>query len=233
MIDVPLVEPERLPAEFERYVSAQVRAQRFVVPVHPLPPGTVTDPLIVPADHLSRLAVVAARHASGLPRPQRTNELVWSQGGSELVVGIGAVNVQTGGGVIAVTIPVRCDQAGQTEVHVSFAVGTPDQPAGLYAATQRRPQGPAVVLDSWGEALVAYAWHVVLGLVSGLAGAAGRDAQGNRLIAAQLQASSDGISILPMARHRFAGTVPVRRVVTPIFRPPVVGPGPVIGPART
>jgi hypothetical protein len=226
MIGDRLAEPERLPADFERYVNAQVRAERFVVPVGPISPGTVIDPLVVPVDDLNRLAVVAARHSSGLSRPQRTNEVVWSQGGSELVVGIGAVSVQTGNGVIAVTIPVRCDQSGRTQVNVSFAVGTPDQPAGLYAATQRRPQGPAVVIDSWGEALVAYGWQVVLGLVGGLAGAAGRDAQGNRLIAAQLQASADGLSILPMARHRFAGTVPVR-LVTPIFRPVV---GRVVGP---
>jgi hypothetical protein len=229
MIDDHLTEPERLPVEFERYVNAQVKAERFVVAADPVLPGAVIDPLVVPVDDLDRLAIAAARHSSGLSRPQRTNEAVWSQGGSELVVGIGSVSIQTGDGVIVVTIPVRCDQSGQTQVTVSFAVGTPDQPTGLYAATQRRPQGPAVVIDSWGEALVAYAWQVVLGLVGGLAGAAGRDAQGNRLIAAQLQASADGLSILPMARHRFAGTVPVR-LVAPIFRPVV---GRVVGPTRS
>jgi len=218
VIGEELVEPARSLPEFERYIALQVREQRFVLPVHPLPPGTVTKPLVVPVADVSRLAVTAARHASGLPRPQRTNEVVWSAGGSELVVGIGSVNVQTAGGVIALTIPVRCDQSGPTEVHVSFAVGSADQPAGLYAATQRRPQGSAVVLDSWGESLVAYAWQVVVGLVDGLAGAAGRDAQGSRLIAAQLQASTDGLSILPMARHRFAGREPVRRIVRPAVR---------------
>lgn len=198
---------EFVPPAFERYVAAQRRIAPVVRPVRPLPPGTVVDPVVVPVADIGALAVVAARHSSGLPRAGRTNEAVWSKGDSELAVGIGAVDVQTADGAIAVTIPVRCDQSGQTQVHVSFAVGDANNPAGLYAATQRRPQGPGVVVDSWGEELVAYAWQVVLQLASGLAGAAGRDAQGNRLVVAQLQASPDGLNVLPMARQRFAGTI--------------------------
>jgi hypothetical protein len=200
-----MIDDDHVPAAFERYVAAELRAERFVPATKPLPPGGVTDPLRVPVDVVKRLAVVAARHTSGLSRAGRTNTAVWTSGDSELLVGIGAVDVQTLDGVIVVTIPVRCDQSGPAEVHVTFAVGSPNQPAGLYAATQRRPQGPEVVIESWGEALVAYAWSVVLQLVNGLAGAAGRDAQGSRLIAAQLQATANGLSIIPMARHRFAG----------------------------
>jgi hypothetical protein len=198
---------EHVPVEFERYVAAQRRTGAFVGPIVAMRPGDLIDPIRVPVADANRLAIVAARHSSGLPRAGRTNEAVWQSGDSELVVGIGAVQVQTADGVIAVTIPVRCDQTGPAEVHVSFAVGNADQPTGLYAATQRRPQGPDVVTDSWGEALVAYAWQVVLQLANGLAGATGRDAQGNRLVAAQLQATPDGLDIQPMARHRFAGTI--------------------------
>ena len=195
---------DHVPVEFERYVAAR---RPIIRPIAVLPPGRVVDPIVVPIADVGKLAVVAARHSSGLPRAGRTNEAVWSKGESELVVGIGAVDVQTADGVIVVTIPVRCDQTGQTQVHVSVAVGSADRPAGLYAATQRRPQGPAAVVDTWGEALVAYAWQVVLKLANGLAGAAGRDAQGNRLVPAQLQASADGLNVLPMARHRFSGTI--------------------------
>jgi hypothetical protein len=200
---------EHVPVEFERYVAARRRVG--AIPVFPvgriIRPGELIDPIVVPVADVNRLAIVAARHSSGLPRAGRTNEAVWQSGDNELVVGIGAVQVQTTDGVIAVTIPVRCDQTGQTDVHVSFAVGSAEQPTGLYAATQRRPQGPDVVIETWGEALVAYAWQVVLQLATGLAGATGRDAQGNRLVAAQLQATSDGLNIQPMARHRFAGTI--------------------------
>ncbi len=206
-------EHESIPPEFDRYVASRRRAGVVIGPLRPLPPGVITDPIVVPVVDVNRLAVVAARRSSGLPRAGRTNEAVWQSGDSELVVGIGSVQVQTADGVIAVTIPVRCDQTGPAQVHVSFAVGNADQPAALYAATQRRPQGPATVIDSWGEALVAYAWQVVLELANGLAGAAGRDAQGNRLVAAQLQATADGLNVLPMARHRFATTISTVGVV--------------------
>jgi hypothetical protein len=199
---------EFVPPAFERYVAAQQKLAPVVgLPIGPPRPGTVVDPVVVPIADIGHLAVVAARHSSGLPRAGRTNEAVWSKGDIELMVGIGAVEVQTSDGVIVVAIPVRCDQSGQTQVHVSFAVGDANNPAGLYAATQRRPQGPDVVIESWGEALVAYAWLVVLQLANGLAGAAGRDAQGNRLVVAQLQASAEGLHVLPMARQRFAGTI--------------------------
>jgi hypothetical protein len=200
-------EPESIPVEFDRYVAAQRRAGVFIPPIKIVPPGGLVHPIRVPIADVGKLAVVAARHSSGLPRAGRTNEAVWTKGDSELVIGIGAVDVQTADGVIVVTIPVRCDQTGQSQVHVSFAVGDAKQPAGLYAATQRRPQGPAAVVDTWGEAIVAYAWQVVLQLANGLAGAAGRDAQGSRLVAAQLQASATGLNVLPMARHRFSGAI--------------------------
>jgi hypothetical protein len=91
-------------------------------------------------------------------------------------------------------------------VHVTFAVGEPDRPAGLYAATQRRPRGPAIIVDTWGDAIVAFAWKLVLDLVTGLACATGKDTRGNRLVPVELEATSDGLAIVPMARHRFAGS---------------------------
>jgi hypothetical protein len=113
-----------------------------------------------------------------------------------------------------VTIPVRCDQTGEAEVHVTFAVGRPGRPAGLYASTQRRPRGPAVIVDTWAEAIVAFAWQIVLGLATGLAGATGKDARGNRLVPAELEATRDGLTIVPMARHRFAGSPGLTGAVT-------------------
>jgi len=105
-----------------------------------------------------------------------------------------------------VTIPVRCDQTGSAKVAVVFAVGSARQPAGLYASTFRRPNGPALIISAWGDALVAFAWQCVIGLVSGIAGATGKDSRGNVLVPAELTASEKGLKILPMARHRFSGS---------------------------
>lgn len=197
---------ERIPAAFARYVERERRAQRFVPEVRPLMAGAVTSRLRVGSEDVSGLAVEAAKRAAGFFRPTRRTEVVWVDGESELAVSLAGVRAETGDGVLVVTIPVRCDQTGEAEVHVTFAVGRPGQPAGLFASTQRRPRGPAVIVDTWAEAIVAFAWQILLGLATGLAGATGKDARGNRLVPVELEATREGLTIVPMARHRFAGS---------------------------
>jgi hypothetical protein len=197
---------DEIPVAFERFVEAERRAERFAGTREPLAAGAVNDVLRVDTNEVGRLLIEAAKHASGFYRPTRRSEVVWVNGDSELAVGIADVHSQTGDGVIVVSIPVRCDQTGRTEVHVTFAVGRPGQPAGLYASTQRRPRGPAVIVDTWGDAIVAFAWQILLGLVSGLAGATGKDTRGNRLVPVELEATADALQIVPMARHHFAGS---------------------------
>lgn len=172
----------------------------------PLGPGDVAGPVRLDGESAARLVVVAARLAAGFFRPTNRREIVWVEGDSQLAVGIGGVGITTGDGVVFVTIPVRCDQSGRADVTITFAVGGPDRPAGLYAATPRRPTGPALVVDVWGDALVAFAWQTLLGLAAQVAGAVGKDGRGNILVPAELSATSDGLSVLPMARHRFAGS---------------------------
>ncbi len=197
---------ESVPLEFERFVAGERRARRFAGSPEPLQAGAVSERLVVTTKEASRLSIEAAKRAAGFFRPTRRTEAVWVDGESQLAVGIAAVRLQTTHGAVVVTIPVRCDQTGPTEVHVTFAVGEPGRPAGLYAAAQKRPRGPAAVVDTWGDAIVAFAWQVLLGLVSGLAGATGKDTRGNRLVPADLEATPSGLAILPMARHRFTGS---------------------------
>ncbi len=194
------------PAAYRRFVEAERRAERFLGPRGPLAAGAVTDGLRIPADAVSALAVEAAKRAAGFFRPTKRTEVVWVDGENELAVGLAGVRVELDVGLVVVTIPVRCDQTGQAEVHVTFAVGDPERPAGLYASTHRRPRGPALVVDTWGEAIVAFAWHVLLDLVAGLAGATGKDARGNRLVPVEIEATRDALAIVPMARHRFSGS---------------------------
>jgi hypothetical protein len=197
--------------EYTRFVAREREAQRFPGTVGAVSAGTALDRLIVNRDDVGWLGVEAAKRASGFFRPTKRTEVVWVNGDSQLAVGIGAVRTETGHGHIVVTIPVRCDQTGPTEVHVTFAVGAPGHLTGLYAATHRRPRGPDLIVDTWGEAIVAFAWHVVLDLVTGLAGATGKDTRGNRLVPAELEATVEGLAIVPMARHRFSGSIGVTR----------------------
>ncbi len=192
--------------EYARYVRAERAAQRAAQAPPPLAEGKPAEPLFVNTKVASELMTVAAKRAVGLYRPTKRTEAVWVRGDSELAVSLDRVRLSTADGLIEVTIPVRCDQTGEVDVDVLFAVGSRRQPAGMFASTHRRPRGPAVIIDTWGEALVAHAWQCVLGMIAGLAGAVGKDHRGNVLVPAEMIASSDGLHILPMARHRFSGS---------------------------
>lgn len=192
--------------EYARFIAGQRRAGRFTDPPQPLDPGSVADRVLVDPDSASRLLRTAALRAAGLFRPTRRSQVVWVDGARELAIAVSDLRLELGDGVVVLWIPVRCDQLGTGLVSVAFAVGAPGRPAGLYAATERRPRGPQVVLDSWGDALVAFGWQCLLGLVTGLAGAAGKDDRGNLLVPVELEASPDGLTVVPMARHRFSGS---------------------------
>lgn len=192
--------------EYARFVADERRAERLAPAPRPMAEGDVHEPVVIDPRSARRLLAVAAKRAAGLYRPTTRTEAVWVQGDSQLAIGLADVGIETRDGLIIVAIPVRCDQIEPATVTVTFAVGGRNRPAGLYAATERRPRGPAVVVDTWGPALVAFAWQCVLGLVSGLAGAIGKDTRGNVLVPAELEATPDGIRILPMARHRFSGS---------------------------
>ena len=177
-----------------------------VLPAAPLPAGTVAAAIDVNVDQVTKLFAVAASNAAGIdpfstaPAPPAVK---WQEDDHELLIYPAKVRASFANGVIAVSIPVSCDQTGDTVVYVSFVVGNAQQPAGLIATTNIRPTGPAVIIDAWSNPLVAFAWHVVLEVVTNIAGAAGRDVDGSHLVPIALSASPAGLSIVPMARHPF------------------------------
>ncbi len=200
--------------EVARFVAAERRAKRIPAAPAPLATGEVFHPVFVESGQATELLRVAARRAGGLYRPTTRTEIVWVEGDRELAVGIADVQVKLAEGLIRVLIPVRCDQTGKARVEVTFAVGAPDRPAGLFATTYRRPLGPDLIVGAWSEALVAFAWQCLLGLVADLAGAIGKDERGNVLVPVELAASARGLQIVPMARHRFAGASGLRPTAT-------------------
>jgi hypothetical protein len=195
-----------VPPEFDRFLRAQERAGRSPRAAAPLAAGDVAQSVFLRPEQAGELMSAAARLAVGLFRPTRRAEAVWVRGESQLAVGLTGIRVTTAEGLVGVVLPVRCDQTGRADVTVTFAVGSDAQPAGLFAAAHRRPAGPEVVVAAWGENLVAFAWQCLLGLVSGISGAVGKDGRGNLLVPAEVVANADGLRIVPMARHRFAGS---------------------------
>jgi hypothetical protein len=194
---------ETIAPEFVRFVAGERRARRLAA-ARPTGEGEVAEPVMVGAAQATELLRVAARRAAGLIRPTKRTEVVWVDGESELAVSL-AMRVKLRTGLVVVAIPVRCDQARNAVIEVTFVCGAPGQPAGLYAAAEHRPRGPELIVATWGDALVAFAWQCLLGLVSGIAGAAGKDRRGNVLVPVELTATARGIEIVPMARHRFHG----------------------------
>lgn len=168
--------------------------------------GKTFPPILIATHQVSELLRVAARRAAGLFRPTKRTAIVWVNGDSELAVNLTELHAKIADGLIRVMIPVACDQTGNAVVEVVFAVGSQNQPSGLYASTYRRPNGPPLIVSTWSEPLVAFAWQCVLGMVTGIAGAVGKDARGNVLVPVELTASERGVEIVPMARHRFAGS---------------------------
>jgi hypothetical protein len=177
-----------------------------LVPPDPLDPGGLAPEVPVGRRTVQELVTTAALFAVGLlgddGRP-RGEAVVWAEHDRELLVLVAKVQVRLAPGVVAVAIPVRCEEIGDAEVHVTFAVGSPDRPAGLLVATEERPRGPQVVVNLWGEALVAFAWKVLLDVAAHVAFAAGDDKDGQRLVPAAISAGKDGITVLPQARHGF------------------------------
>ena len=197
--------------EFTRFVAAQRRANRMPPePAAAMAAGEIFEPVLIEGKQALDLFRVAAKRATGMFRPTKRTEVVWVNGDSELAVNLADPQVQFAEGLIRVMLPVRCDQTGNAMIEVVFAVGSAEQPAGLYAATHRRPIGPELIVSAWGDALVAFAWQSILGLISGLAGALGKDNRGNVLVPVELVASERGLQIVPMARHRFAGSTGLR-----------------------
>jgi hypothetical protein len=201
---------ETVAPAFERFVADERKAKRLAAPPHALAEGELWHPITVDVERATELLRVAALRASGFFRATQRTEVVWVEGDRELAVVVAELRVALADGMLRVRIPVRCDQTGPTNVEVAFAVGSPKAPAGLFASTFRRPSGPPTIVSAWGESLVAFAWQCVLGLVTGLAGAMGKDSRGNILVPVELVVSARAIQVVPMARHRFSGSSGLR-----------------------
>jgi hypothetical protein len=196
--------------EFARFINEERRAGRISASRGQLAEGELSQPVFVEAGRATEFLRVAAKRAAGFFRPTKRTEVVWVHGDSELAVSLVEIDVKIANGLIIVLIPVRCDQTGAATIEVFFAVGSGDSPAGLYASTLRRPNGPPLIVAAWGESLVAFAWQCVLGMITGIAGATGKDARGNILVPVEMMASDKGIQIVPMARYRFSGSSGLR-----------------------
>jgi hypothetical protein len=177
-----------------------------LLPGQTVPVGRTTSERTIGADGLQPLLVSAAVSAAGLD-PAKTTfpplPVLWVDGASRLLVELAEITAELGDGYIEMSVPVTCDQTGTTAVTITFLTGTPDRPTGGVAATEDHPRGPAIIVDIWHEALIAFAWNTLLIATSSLAGVGAADPSGRPLITNALSISKGTISVLPQARHTF------------------------------
>lgn len=196
---------ETVSAQATRYVRTERAAGRYDAPLQARATGQVLPPLRLEQAAARELLQASARRAAGLFRASTHTQIVWVEGQRELAIELKGLDIVFGEGLVTVLLPVFCEQTGAARVQVAFAVGSIKQPGGLFASTLKRPVGPEPVVQAWSDALVAFAWDCLLGMVADLAGAVGKDARGNRLVPVEMAAAPALLMVWPMARHRFAG----------------------------
>lgn len=162
----------------------------------PLPAGTVGPELPVDLEQAIALLRLVARDGSA-------ERQLWERDGDELLVGVGELGMRAEDGLLVVDVPVSCDQTGPDRVLVAFAVGSKARPAGMVAAAEGAPRGPAVVIAAWGDELTALAWRALTGALAALAREVGRDLDGAGLVPVGVEASRGGLLLRTIARHGF------------------------------
>jgi hypothetical protein len=180
------------------------------LPDEPLEPGATAPLLPLDPQRAGALVAVAARQAAAGSQSVEADALpsavVWSAGAQSLLVLLDTLTVGTADGLVTVRVDVACDEVSDaaaepaTRIEIDFVVGTEQRPTGLLAAATP-PRGPQLVVDLWGEALVAFAWQALLDTAAGLTANAGTDKDGAGLLPTAWTASSGGIAIRPQARH--------------------------------
>jgi hypothetical protein len=188
---------DKLSDECRKLLDALEKRCPGIVRPEPVPPGQPGPEITLDTKQVVALFAAAARSSAGADR------ILWDDGENRLLVHASDVRTEIDDGVIVVRIPVQCDQVKKAEVQVAFAVGSAKQPAGMIAATEARPRGPAEVVDIWRESLIAFAWQTVLRATTVLSAESGTDQDGAGLIPLALTASRNELSVRTLARHEF------------------------------
>jgi hypothetical protein len=183
---------KKLLAELERRCPG-------LLPTGPLPPGEVLDPIEVRNDDLQELIHTAL----GVTDKRRRNQVIWEQAGSELLVHLGETRVQVLKGMVLVGLTVESNESGKVEVTIPFAVGRTDRLAGMLVTTEPKPRGPTIIIDRWGESLIAAAWQGLLDVIGTLSARAGVDEEGSPLLPGAIVAEDNLLRVVAQAPQLF------------------------------
>ena len=179
---------------------ADLRRQCPEIPQSQVPTGAIAEPVAV-TDEQVTVDLVAMLTESGTKKA-----VVWADGDSEAIVDFAKTRVRTlPHGLMLVGITLQAVESGTepVELTVPFALGHDKRVAGMIATTEPRPRGPALLVDRWGDAVVATAWQALLDLAAVRAAEAGSDAGGRPLVPAALLVDPPRLVIVPRALFDF------------------------------
>jgi hypothetical protein len=175
--------------------------------VAPPQPGQTVGTHRVTPDVVSALFPRCVAVAAGIDPVRERSEtfppVLWDTGSDRLLVHVSQSKALLGDGFVDVQLVVQCDQTGFADVTVTLVTASSERPAGFVVATEDRPRGPEIVVNIWGEALVALAWRALVEVARLIATAAGRDQFDRPYVASTVVASPDALVVTPMVPHRF------------------------------
>jgi hypothetical protein len=176
--------------------------------------GATVAPRVLTPELVQRLLLPALTAAAGAAPGDASltaRPLLWDNGVDQLLVHLDKSSVVLADGVIDLHLAVECDQTGVAEVVATYVTASPDKPHGFVFATEDKPRGPAVVVQLWGEALVALGWRALVELARMVAGTRGTDTAAEPLVASTVVATANGLAITAMGAQRFGTRVVSRR----------------------
>lgn len=158
------------------------------------------DLLSVPTKDAQRVLSETVRLVLDLPR-NSTPLVVWTQGDSELLVHSDKTRISISSGVVTLKITAECQEHGKRVIPVPIGVGTKQAPSGLVMSTFEDLEGPAELVATWSDAIIAFAWEGLLETARVICSEVGKDKRGMPLVPGSIGAASGQLLVQPVARY--------------------------------
>ena len=94
--------------------------------------------------------------------PDGSEDIVWSEDGSEVVVHSSTLQASIGDGSLQVSVEMSCDQCPRSAITVTFFIGKSDDLTNLYGVREQAPSGPKVLVGRWGRPFQDVVWSTMM-----------------------------------------------------------------------